>query len=299
VTDHTTDTRTSDNEGNDPMAAELRGLEGKVALVTGAGRGQGANHARKLAEAGCDVVALDICEDIPGLYPTATQADLDQTVKEVESFDRRGLAVKADIRDHQQVKAAVDQALAEFDRIDILVNNAGMAHLDTIHDVDPDVLDAIIDTNLKGPMWVAKYVVPGMIGQRSGKIVNISSAVVGSGHAMLSHYVASKHGVVGLTKAWATELAEFNINVNAIAPATIRPSTVEARGSGMVRGLSAEMGMDMDEAFEVFSASGNLPGPSLRGEVQDITDAVLFLASDNARIITGHLLFVDCGQATK
>jgi NAD(P)-dependent dehydrogenase (short-subunit alcohol dehydrogenase family) len=279
------------------MAIELRGLEGKVALVTGAGRGQGASHARALAEAGCDVAALDICEPIPGLYDTATQDDLDQTVKEVEAAGTRGLALKADVRDYRAVEAAVANALDVFGRIDILVNNAGMASLDTLHDMAPETLDAIIDTNLKGPMFVAKYVVPQMIGRRAGRIINISSAVIGSGHAMLSHYVASKHGVVGLTKAWATELSEFEINVNAIAPATIRPGL--GRGSGMVRGLAASMGMDMDEAFDVFSAQGNLPGEKWRADASDITDAVLFLASENARIITGHVLFVDCGQATR
>jgi NAD(P)-dependent dehydrogenase (short-subunit alcohol dehydrogenase family) len=279
------------------MAVELRGLEGKIAFVTGAGRGQGANHARALAEAGCDVVALDICEPIAGLYDTATAEELDVTVKEIEAAGRRGLAVKADIRDHVAVKAAVDAALAEFGRIDILVNNAGMASLDTLHDMAPETLNAIIDTNLKGPMWTAKYIVPQMIGRRSGNIINISSAVIGSGHPMLSHYVASKHGVVGLTKAWAAELSEFEINVNAIAPATIKPGGFHA--SGMVRGLSAAMNMDMDEAFELFSAQGNLPGQKWRAEMQDITDAVLFLASDNARVITGHVMFVDCGQSTR
>lgn len=279
------------------MAVELRGLEGKVALITGAGRGQGANHARALAEAGCSVAALDICEPIAGLYDTATAADLEQTVKEIEAAGQKGLGLVADIRSHRAVSAAVDEALAAFGRIDILINNAGMAALDTLHDMSPENLDAIIDTNLKGPMIVAKYVVPQMIGRRDGKIINISSGVVGSGHAMLSHYVASKHGIVGLTKAWATELSEFEINVNAIAPATIKPGSGHA--SGMVRGLAASMDMDMDEAFELFSAQGNLPGEKWRAEMQDITDAVLFLASDNARIITGHVLFVDCGQATK
>ncbi len=279
------------------MAVELRGLDGKVALVTGAGRGQGANHARALAEAGCDVAALDICAPMPGLYDTATEADLEQTVKEVEASGGRGLALKADVRDYRAVEAAVQEALAAFGRIDILVNNAGMASLDTLHDMTPETLDAVIDTNLKGPMFVAKYVVPNMIGRRSGRIINISSAVIGSGHAMLSHYVASKHGVAGLTKAWATELSEFEINVNAIAPATIKPGV--DRGSGMVRGLAAVMDMDMDEAFETFSSQGNLPGQKWRAEMQDITDAVLFLASDNARVITGHVLMVDCGQATK
>ncbi len=280
------------------MGVELRGLQGKVVLITGAGRGQGANHARAFAEAGCDVVAVDIAAPIPGLYETASAEDLALTVKEVEQHDRRALGLTADVRDEDAVRQAVKTALAEFDRIDVLVNNAGMAALDTIQDMSAATLDAVIDTNLKGPMHVAKYVVPQMIGRRDGKIVNISSAVIGSGHAMLSHYVASKHGVVGLTRAWATELAEFGINVNAVAPATIRPGP-DRHGSGMVTGLSAGMGMDPDEAFEVFSAQGNLPGPKWRAEMQDITDAVLFLASDNARVVTGHTLHVDCGQATR
>ena len=279
------------------MGVELRGLSGKVVLITGAGRGQGANHARAFAEAGCDVVAVDICAPIEGLYDTATAEDLALTVKQVEEHGRRALGLTADVRDEDAVRAAVETALAEFERIDLLVNNAGMAALDTIHDMGSATLDAIIDTNLKGPMRVAKFVVPQMIGRRAGKIINISSAVIGSGHAMLSHYVASKHGVVGLTRSWATELAEFGINVNAVAPATIRPG--ERHGSGMVRGLAASMDMDPDEAFEVFSAQGNLPGPNWRAEMQDITDAVLFLASDNARMITGHVLHVDCGQATR
>ncbi len=280
------------------MGVGLRGLEGKVVLITGAGRGQGANHARAFAEAGCDVVAVDIAAPIPGLYGTASAEDLALTVKEVEQHDRRALGLTADVRDENAVRQAVDAALAEFGRIDVLVNNAGMASLDSIQDMSAATLDAVIDTNLKGPMHVAKYVVPQMIGRRDGKIVNISSAVIGSGHAMLSHYVASKHGVVGLTRAWATELAEFGINVNAVAPATIRPGP-DRHGSGMVTGLSAGMGMDPDEAFEVFSAQGNLPGPKWRAEMQDITDAVLFLASDNARVVTGHTLHVDCGQATR
>jgi NAD(P)-dependent dehydrogenase (short-subunit alcohol dehydrogenase family) len=159
------------------------------------------------------------------------------------------------------------------------------------------VLDAVIDTNLKGPMHVAKHVVPQMRERMDGKIVNISSAVIGSGHGLLSHYVASKHGVVGLTRSWATELAPFGVNVNAVAPATIRPGG--HHDSRMVTGLSAAMQMDPDEAFEVFSDQGNLPGPKWRADMQDITDAVLFLSSDNARVITGHVLHVDCGQATR
>ncbi|HTR74809.1 MAG TPA: SDR family NAD(P)-dependent oxidoreductase [Solirubrobacterales bacterium] len=277
------------------MSAELRGLEGKVAFITGGGRGQGASHALALAEAGCDVAVIDADKQIENLYATASAEDLARTAKEVEATGRKCVAVGADVRDEAAVKAAVEQAIDQLGEIDILVNNAGMAALDSIHEMRSDVLDAIIDINLKGPMWVAKYVVPGMIGRRSGKIINISSAVTGSGHAMLSHYVASKHGVNGLTRSWATELSEFGINVNGIAPATMKP--VADHGSFMVIGLGEELEMDPDEAYEHFSGLVNLPG--FRGEAKDITDAVLFLASDNARIITGHTLFVDCGQATK
>jgi NAD(P)-dependent dehydrogenase (short-subunit alcohol dehydrogenase family) len=165
-----------------------------------------------------------------------------------------------------------------------------------------DVMNAVIDTNLKGAMHVAKYTVGPMIGrylngEESGKIINIASAVVGSGHAMLSHYVAAKHGVVGLTSAWAMELSEFNINVNAVCPGTIEPGA--GRGSGMVQGLSGAMDMPPMEAFETFSAQGNMPGSKWRCTSQDITDMVLFLASDNARVITGAIIPVDGGQMAK
>ncbi len=280
------------------MPAVLRGLEGKNVLITGAAKGQGFSHAKAFADAGADIAALDITEPIADIYPLATAQMLDDTVRAVEDRDRRIIPLPCDLRDESQVEASVSKALDFFDgRIDIVVNNAGVAALDTIQGMRSHVLDAVIDTILKGHMYVAKYVVPNMIGRRSGKIVNISSGVTGSGHAQLSHYVAAKHAIQGLTSAWAFELAEFDINVNCIAPATIRPG--EGQGSGMVLGLAGEVSMSPEEAYEMFSAAGNMPGPKWRTEVQDITDAVLFLASDNADQITGHILRVDAGQGAK
>ncbi|GAA2882348.1 mycofactocin-coupled SDR family oxidoreductase [Pseudonocardia halophobica] len=280
------------------MAAVLRGLEGKNVLITGAAKGQGFSHAKAFADAGADIAALDITEPITDIYPLATAQMLDDTVRAIEEKDRRIIPLPCDIRDESQVEAAVAKALDFFDgRIDILVNNAGVAALDTIQGMRSHVLDAVIDTIVKGHMYVAKYVVPNMIGRRSGKIVNISSGVTGSGHAQLSHYVAAKHAIQGLTSAWAFELAEFDINVNCIAPATIRPG--EGQGSGMVLGLAGEVDMTPDAAYEMFSAAGNMPGPKWRTEMQNITDAVLFLASDNADQITGHILRVDAGQGAK
>jgi NAD(P)-dependent dehydrogenase (short-subunit alcohol dehydrogenase family) len=280
------------------MAAVLRGLEGKNVLITGAAKGQGFSHAKAFADAGADIAALDITEPITDIYPLATAQMLEDTVRAIEEKDRRIIPLPCDIRDESQVEASVAKALDFFDgRIDILVCNAGVAALDSIQGMRSHVLDAVIDTIVKGHMYVAKYVVPNMIGRGSGKIVTISSGVTGSGHAQLSHYVAAKHAIEGLTSAWAFELAEFGINVNCIAPATIRPG--EGQGSGMVLGLAGEVDMTPDAAYEMFSAAGNMPGAKWRTEVQHITDAVLFLASDNADQITGHVLRVDAGQGAK
>lgn len=280
------------------MSAALRGLAGKNVLITGAAKGQGFNHAKAFADAGADIAALDITEPIADIYPLATAQMLQDAVTAIEERDRRVIPLPCDVRDESQVEAAVAQALDFFDgRIDILVCNAGVAALDSITGMRGHVLDAVFDTIVKGHMYVAKYVVPNMIGRGAGKIVNISSGVTGSGHAQLSHYVAAKHAIEGLTSAWAFELAEFGINVNCVAPATIRPGT--GQGSGMVLGLAGEVDMTPQDAYEMFSAQGNFPGPKWRTEMRDITDAVLFLASDNADQISGHVLRVDAGQGAK
>ena len=278
--------------------AELRGLRGRNVLITGAAKGQGYSHAKAFADAGADVAALDITEPIPDAYPLATAEMLDATVADIEGRGRRCIGLPCDLRDESQVQASVSKALEFFDdRIDVVVNNAGLAALDPIHEMRSHIMDAIIDTTVKGHIYVAKYVVPNMIDRRAGKIINISSGVTGAGVAMLSHYVAAKDAINGLTRAWSFELAEFGINVNAVAPATIRPG--KDQGSGMVSGLAASLGISAEEAYEQFSSVGNMPGQKWRTEMHHITDAVLFLASDNADQVTGHILSVDAGQATR
>ncbi|SEB46806.1 SDR family NAD(P)-dependent oxidoreductase [Rhodococcus jostii] len=280
------------------MPAVLRGLEGKNVLITGAAKGVGFSNALAFAEAGADIAAIDIAAPIADIYPLATKQMLDDTVVAINEKGRRCIPLPCDIRDEGQVEAAVSQALDFFDgRIDILVNNAGVAALDSIQDMRGHVLDAVFDTIVKGHMYVAKYVVPTMIGRKAGKIVNISSGVTGAGLAMVSHYVAAKHAINGLTSAWAFELSEFGINVNGVGPATIRPG--DGQGSGMVVGLANELGMSLEDAFEMFSDKGNMPGEKWRTDTGHVTDAVLFLASDNADQITGHVLYVDGGQAAK
>ena len=160
------------------MAIELRGLEGKKVLITGAAKGQGFSHAKAFAEAGCDVAALDLTwPSGPDMYDVATPEMMAATVAAIEERGQKCVPLPCDLREEDQVKASVEKALEEFDGvIDIIVNNAGMAALDTIHGMRSHVLHAVIDTNLKGAMYVTKYAVDNMIGRRAGKIVNISSA---------------------------------------------------------------------------------------------------------------------------
>jgi (-)-trans-carveol dehydrogenase len=280
------------------MAATLRGLEGKNVLITGAAKGQGFSHAKAFADAGADIAALDITEPIADIYPLATAQMMTETVAAIEDRDRRVIPLPCDIRDEGQVQAAVGKALDFFDgRIDVLVCNAGVAALDSIQDMRGHVLDAVLDTIVKGHMYVAKYVVPNMIARRSGKIVNISSGVTGSGHAMLSHYVAAKHAIQGLTSAWAFELGR--VRDQRQRRGARHDHARPGQGSGMVLGLAGVVDMTPEDAYEMFSAAGNMPGPKWRTEMHHITDAVLFLASDNADQITGHVLRVDAGQGAK
>jgi NAD(P)-dependent dehydrogenase (short-subunit alcohol dehydrogenase family) len=276
---------------------ELRGLAGKTVLVTGGSKGQGFSHVKAFAEAGCDVAVLDITEPIRDIYPLADAQMLVDTVKAVEQRDQRCIALPCDVRVESQVEARVAEAKEFFGKgFDIVVNNAGVAGLDPIHQMRSHVLDAVIDTIVKGAMYVTKHTVGDMIERRSGKIINIASAVVGDGIGHLSHYVGAKWAVVGLTKAWAYELSEFNINVNAISPATIRPG--RGQGSGMVAGLATFLEVSDDEAYEQFSGAANFVGDRWRVEVQHITDGVLFLASDNADMITAAVLAIDAGQTS-
>ena len=276
----------------------LRGLRGKRVLITGAAKGQGYSHALGFADAGCHVALLDVTHAIDGVYAVATEELLTAAAREVSQRDVAVVVAPCDVREESDVADAVQRVYEAFDGvIDVVVNNAGIAALDPIHEMRTPVMNAIIDTNLKGPIHVAKHTVGGMIARRSGSIINISSAVTGGSGAMLSHYVASKHAVNGLTIAWATELAEFGIRVNAVCPGTIQPGI--GHGSGMVAGLAEAIGSNPEDAFEMFTERGGLPGAPWRLTDAEVTDAVLFLASDNAAMMTGVILPVDGGHMAR
>src|SRR5208282_322837 len=210
------------NTGNEvsPMPGRA---EGKVAFITGAGRGQGRSHAVRLAQEGADIIAIDICHDVDGALPMATPDDLAETVKLVEAQDRRIIAAQADVRDFDAVKAVVDEGVAELGRLDIVVANAGIASIGgPVQSMAPGNWQDTIDINLTGLWHTARAAVPHLIaGGRGGSIVLTSS--IGGERAMpnMSHYVSAKHGVIGLMRSLAVELGEHNIRVNSVLPTNV------------------------------------------------------------------------------
>ena len=265
-------------------------FDGRVAFITGAAHGQGRAVALALAAEGADIVAFDVASkiDYPA-YGQGSTAELDSLVVAVEAFGRRALAFAGDVRDATAIQVAVDAAIAEFARIDIVFNNAGIVAYAALDEMTEDEWDAMLDINLKGPFLVTRAIAPHLKAARRGVIINNSSVMGLRGGNLLSHYVASKHGLTGLTKAWAIELAPFGIRVVSIHPTGVN--------TPMNDGLAELEGATAIEIAER-SAGNLLPGvPWI--ETQDVAELVLYLASDRARFATGAQFTLDAGLLTR
>jgi SDR family mycofactocin-dependent oxidoreductase len=264
-------------------------VQNKVAFVTGAARGQGRSHAVRLAQEGADIIAVDICGDIPGLqYPAATVEDLAQTVKEVEALDRRIIATKVDVRDRDAMKKAIDEGVAELGHLDIVVANAGICIGAELADVTPEIWNETIGTNLTGVWNTVQLTAPHLIAAGGGSMILTSSAAGLKGLPFLMPYVAAKHGVVGIMRAAATELAEYNIRVN-----TVHPTGVDTpMGAG---DLNNALGAGIAAHPRIAPMLSNLLPIEITQPV-DISNAVLFLASDEARYVTSLAMTVDAGN---
>jgi NAD(P)-dependent dehydrogenase (short-subunit alcohol dehydrogenase family) len=255
-----------------------------VALVTGAAHGQGRAVSLALAGAGYDIVAVDIAAPLSDpSYGMGTPEELASLARECGA-----LTAVADVRDDAQVSAAVDAAIERFGRIDLLFNNAGICAYGLSHELTEAEWDAMLDINLKGAWLVGRRVIPHMIAAGRGVIVNNSSIAGLRGMARLSHYAASKWGLTGLTKSWALELAPHGIRVNSIHPTGV--------DTPLNDGLAAMEGMTREEIAER-SAGNLLPVPWI--EPEDVAQAVLYLAGDGARYVTGTTLVIDAGLLTK
>ncbi|MFW0783498.1 mycofactocin-coupled SDR family oxidoreductase [Gordonia sp. CPCC 206044] len=275
-------------------------VEGKVAFVTGAARGQGRSHAVRLAAEGADIIAVDICEDIATVtpfYDLATEADLAETVRLVEAQDRRIVARKADVRDRDALTDVLAAGVAELGSVDIVVANAGIASYGRSWELTADQWNDMIAVNLTGVYNTATAAIPTMIeAGRGGSIMFTSSFGGLKGIQNVAHYVAAKHGIVGLMRTMANELGEYSIRVNTIHPTNVDTRMIQNPGTyGMFAPDDPEP--TQDKAMPGFLSLNTLPVPWV--DPADISNAVLFLASDEARYITGVTLPVDAGATVK
>ncbi|HWD07446.1 MAG TPA: mycofactocin-coupled SDR family oxidoreductase [Amycolatopsis sp.] len=273
-------------------------VDGKVALVTGAARGQGRSHALRLAEEGADIIAVDVGESIPGVpYPGATKADFDETVERIRAL---GVAVRphqADVRDLTALRHAVDDGVTAFGRLDIVVANAGIATFGHLVELDEQAWQLMIDINLTGVWKTIRAAVPPMIeAGNGGAVVITSSAATAVATEHIGHYTAAKSGLDGMMRVLAKELGPHRIRVNTINPGNVQTDMVY--NSAMYRlfrpDLDAPTSADLENVCLDLTV---LPVPVV--QPSDISNAVLYLASEEGRYVTGTTHFVDAGEQVR
>ncbi|HYB37136.1 MAG TPA: mycofactocin-coupled SDR family oxidoreductase [Mycobacterium sp.] len=275
-------------------------VEGKVAFITGAARGQGRSHAVRLAQEGADIIAIDICKPISEntVIPASTPEDLAETADLVKGHNRRIVTAEVDVRDYDGLKTAVDSGVEQLGRLDVIVANAGIGNGgDTLDKTSEHDWTEMIDVNLAGVWKTVKAGVPYLLaGGRGGSIILTSSVGGLKAYPHTGHYVAAKHGVVGLMRAFAVELGQHMIRVNSVHPTNV----------------NTPMFMN-DGTFRLFRPDLENPGPEDLAPVaqmmhtlpvgwvepEDVSNAVLFFASDESRYITGVTLPVDAGSCLK
>ena len=275
-------------------------VEGKVAFITGAARGQGRSHAVRLAQEGADIIAVDICGPVSSntRIPPSTPDDLAQTADLVKALDRRIVAAEVDVRDFAAMKAVVDSGVEQLGRLDIIVANAGIGNGGrTLHKTSEDDWQEMIDVNLSGVWKTVKAAVSHVLSANRGGSVILTSSVGGlKAYPYTGQYIAAKHGVVGLMRTFAVELGQQFIRVNSIHPTNV----------------NTPLFMN-DATMKLFRPDLKNPGPDDLAvaakmmhvlpigwvEPIDISNAVLFLASDESRYVTGVTLTVDAGSMLK
>jgi SDR family mycofactocin-dependent oxidoreductase len=273
-------------------------FEGKVALITGAARGQGRSHAVRFAEEGADIIAFDLCEQMECVaYPLATREDLDETVNLVEKTGRRIVAEQGDVRDFERLKAAVASGVAEFGRIDFVLANAGILSIvDEVSQCLSAYVDSV-DVLLNGVYYTIEAALPALLEHGDGGAIVITSSTAGlnglcPSYSVRSHglagYQAAKHGVVGLMRYYATALAEKNIRVNTVHPTGVATPML----------LNEPVDRFITEHPEAGSALANLLPVELI-EAADVSEAMVYLCGQSGRYITGITLPVDAGLGVR
>jgi SDR family mycofactocin-dependent oxidoreductase len=272
-------------------------FDGKVALITGGARGQGRSHALALAREGADIAVCDVCDDEPTMaYPMGTEADLKETSRLVEDLGRRCLTIKADVTRSADVAGVVEQTVGDLGRIDILCANAGIMPIGVpTWEVSEERWDRTVDVLLKGVWLSCKHVVPQMLAQGSGAIILTASVAGLQGFMGLCDYTAAKHGVVGLTKTLSQELGPLGIRVNAVCPTSVNTPMIQNQPTYDM--FTGGAGGTEEAAAEVLRGLQLLDIPWI--EAEDVSNAVVWLASDEARYVTGLALPIDAGATAK
>jgi SDR family mycofactocin-dependent oxidoreductase len=266
-------------------------LEGKVAFITGAARGQGRAHAVRLCSEGADIVVSDACAPVEGNYiKPSTPEDLEETVRLVEKTGRRVLSRQVDVRDLAALESLAADTMEQLGRLDIVVANAGILAWGNAWEISSQEWKAVLDVNLTGVFHTIRATVPHLIRQNEGgSIILISSSAGLKGQPFTLHYTAAKHGVVGIARALANELGSYNIRVNSIHPAGVLTAM------GDVPDLMALINQHAETLGPIFM--NTLPTPMMPPE--DISAAVAWLASDDARFVTGAQIPVDLGTTNR
>jgi SDR family mycofactocin-dependent oxidoreductase len=273
----------------------MSGFEGKVVLITGGARGQGRSHALAFAERGADVVLFDACRDQPTVtYPLATPEDLQRTRRDVEALDRRCLAIEGDVRDFDAVNGAVERATAELGRLDIVIANAGVASYHRVTTLPPAAWRELLDINLTGVFHAVRAAAPVLAAQGSGRILATASTRGRMGAPNGAHYAASKWGIIGLIKSAALDLATTGVTANVVAPTAVNTPLIQ--NEEVYRLFRPDLeNPTWDDALPQFTSL--IPQGVPHIEASDVSAAMLFLASDQARYITGSVLDVSGGKA--
>jgi SDR family mycofactocin-dependent oxidoreductase len=267
-------------------------VNGKIAFITGAARGQGRSHALRLAEEGADIIAVDMCRPLASAhYDLATPEDLAATAKEIEALDRRVAAIEADVRDERALKRAFETGVGQLGPVDIVIANAGVAlfAVDEAHEAWQDT----ININLTGVFNTIEAVLPSMIERGAGGSIVLTSStaglrgVLGRSRAALG-YVASKHGVVGLMRSYANNLAAHSIRVNSVHPCGVDTPMI-----------TADSMREFLKANPQLAAEATNPMPVGLLDTRDVSNAVLYLVSDDGRYVTGTTFSVDAGSNNK
>ncbi len=275
-------------------------VEGKVAFITGAARGQGRSHAVRLAEEGADIIAIDVCRQISSesRIPAATPDELAETADLVKNLGRRIVTAEVDVRDYDAVKATVDSGVEQLGRLDIVVANAGIGNGgDTLDKTKQEDWDDMIDVNLSGVWKSVKAAVPHLLSGGNGGSIILTSSVGGlKPYPHTGHYIAAKHGVIGLMRTFAVELGQHSIRVNAVCPTNV--NTPLFMNEGTMKLFRPDLENPGPEDLKVAAQFMHVL-PVGWVEPVDISNAVLFLASDEARYITGLPVTVDAGSMLK